>query len=104
MDLRTYQVVLLNTSAGKDSLAMLDHVYSVALAQEATGRLQAVHCDLGRMEWAGPRELGMPRLSCALCIFAPKEALLLAGYHNPALLAESTRFSMASPWCRFGRT
>jgi hypothetical protein len=50
MDLRTYQVVLLNTSAGKDSLAMLDHVYSVALAQEATGRLQAVHCDLGRME------------------------------------------------------
>ena len=24
MDLRTYQVVLLNTSAGKDSLAMLD--------------------------------------------------------------------------------
>ena len=33
-------------------------------------------------------DLGMPRLSCALCIFAPKEALLLAGYHNRELLAE----------------
>lgn len=30
--------------------------------------------------------LGMPRLSCAFCIFAPREALLLAGKHNPELL------------------
>jgi 3'-phosphoadenosine 5'-phosphosulfate sulfotransferase (PAPS reductase)/FAD synthetase len=57
MDLSAHHVVLINTSAGKDSLAMLDHVYSLALAQGATGRLQAVHCDLGRMEWAGTREL-----------------------------------------------
>ena len=57
MDLSTYKVILINTSAGKDSLAMLDHVYSLAVAQEATGRLQAVHCDLGRMEWVGTREL-----------------------------------------------
>jgi 3'-phosphoadenosine 5'-phosphosulfate sulfotransferase (PAPS reductase)/FAD synthetase len=33
-------------------------------------------------------DLGMPRLSCVFCIFAPKRALLLAGKHNPALLAE----------------
>jgi hypothetical protein len=45
---------LINTSAGK---LMLDHVYSLAVAQGVTGRLQAVHCDLGRMEWAGAREL-----------------------------------------------
>jgi hypothetical protein len=31
---------------------------------------------------------GWPRLSRAFRIFAPKEALLLAGYHNPALLAQ----------------
>ena len=43
MDLSAYEVILINTSAGKDSLAMLDHVYSLALAQEATGRLQAVY-------------------------------------------------------------
>jgi 3'-phosphoadenosine 5'-phosphosulfate sulfotransferase (PAPS reductase)/FAD synthetase len=33
-------------------------------------------------------DLGMPRLSCCFCIFAPRSALLLAGQHNPALLAE----------------
>jgi 3'-phosphoadenosine 5'-phosphosulfate sulfotransferase (PAPS reductase)/FAD synthetase len=33
-------------------------------------------------------DLGMPRLSCCLCIFSPRSALLLAGKHNPELLAE----------------
>lgn len=33
-------------------------------------------------------DLGMPRLSCCFCIFAPKKALLLAGYHNRKLLGE----------------
>lgn len=32
--------------------------------------------------------LGMPRLSCCFCIFAPKAALVLAGKHNTALLRE----------------
>lgn len=31
-------------------------------------------------------DLGMPRLSCCFCIFAPRSALLLAGKHNPELL------------------
>jgi 3'-phosphoadenosine 5'-phosphosulfate sulfotransferase (PAPS reductase)/FAD synthetase len=31
-------------------------------------------------------DLGMPRLSCAFCIFAPKSALLVAAEHNPELL------------------
>jgi 3'-phosphoadenosine 5'-phosphosulfate sulfotransferase (PAPS reductase)/FAD synthetase len=30
--------------------------------------------------------LGMPRLSCVFCVFAPKAALMLAGQHNPELL------------------
>jgi 3'-phosphoadenosine 5'-phosphosulfate sulfotransferase (PAPS reductase)/FAD synthetase len=30
--------------------------------------------------------LGMPRLSCCFCVFAPKSALILAGKHNRALL------------------
>jgi 3'-phosphoadenosine 5'-phosphosulfate sulfotransferase (PAPS reductase)/FAD synthetase len=33
-------------------------------------------------------DLGMPRLSCCFCILAPRSALLLAGAHNPQLLAE----------------
>src|SRR5262249_21942122 len=30
--------------------------------------------------------LGMSRLSCVFCVFAPKAALVLAGKHNPELL------------------
>lgn len=33
-------------------------------------------------------DLGMPRLSCVFCVFAPKAALVLAGTHNPELLAQ----------------
>lgn len=33
-------------------------------------------------------DMGMPRLSCAFCIYAPKAALVLAGRYNPKLLAE----------------
>lgn len=32
--------------------------------------------------------LGMKRLSCVFCIFAPRKALLIAGEHNPGLLAD----------------
>lgn len=56
-DLAGYDVILVNTSAGKDSQAMLVHV--VALAEQAgvRDRVIAVHCDLGRVEWQGTREL-----------------------------------------------
>ena len=33
-------------------------------------------------------DLGMPRLSCVFCIYAPRQALLVAGQHNPELLQE----------------
>lgn len=33
-------------------------------------------------------DLGMPRLSCCFCIFAPPPALMIAGKHNPELLDE----------------
>lgn len=36
-------------------------------------------------------DLGMPRLSCAFCIFAPREALLIAGKANRGLLREYVR-------------
>lgn len=35
--------------------------------------------------------LGMPRVSCCFCIFAPREALIIAGHHNRELLAEYVR-------------
>ena len=56
--LADYDVVLINTSGGKDSQAMLDFVVAVAEAQGVPrSKLVAVHCDLGRVEWEGTREL-----------------------------------------------
>lgn len=57
MDLRAYDIILVNTSAGKDSLAMLDYVHALAQEQGVEDRIQAVHCDLGRVEWEGTRDL-----------------------------------------------
>lgn len=56
-ELATYDIILVNSSGGKDSQAMLDHV--VALASEAgvKERLVVVHADLGRVEWDGTAAL-----------------------------------------------
>lgn len=57
-DLGTYDVVLINSSAGKDSQAMLSHLVALADNQGVDrGRLVVVHADLGRVEWAGTRAL-----------------------------------------------
>ena len=57
-----------------------------------------IHAWTAREVWARIRasgvrhhpayDLGMPRLSCAFCIYSPRPALLLAGKHNPELLAQ----------------
>jgi 3'-phosphoadenosine 5'-phosphosulfate sulfotransferase (PAPS reductase)/FAD synthetase len=57
LDLNAYDYVLVNSSAGKDSQAMLDYVAALAVEQDATDRLVVVHCDLGRVEWPGTKEL-----------------------------------------------
>lgn len=40
------------------------------------------------VEYHKAYDLGMPRLSCCFCIFAPKTALMIAGEHNRPLLDE----------------
>lgn len=58
LDLRSYDIVLINSSAGKDSQAMLDEVVMRAWAQGVAERLVVVHSDLGeRVEWGGTGEL-----------------------------------------------
>lgn len=56
-DLATYDIILVNSSAGKDSQAMLDVVIELATAAGVRDRVQVVHADLGRVEWAGTRDL-----------------------------------------------
>lgn len=56
--LAEYDLVLVNSSAGKDSQAMLDEIVRIADAQGyAREQLVVVHADLGRVEWQGTREL-----------------------------------------------
>lgn len=56
-DLRSYDAIVVSSSAGKDSQAMLDVVCARATAAAALDRVVVVHCDLGRVEWPGTREL-----------------------------------------------
>ena len=56
-DMRAYDFILVQTSAGKDSLAMLDTVCAEAKSLGVLDRVVAVHCDLGRVEWEGVAKL-----------------------------------------------
>lgn len=56
-NLRDYDVILINSSAGKDSQASLDVVGKAAIRAGVADRVVVVHADLGRIEWAGTREL-----------------------------------------------
>lgn len=56
-DLRDFDVVLVNSSAGKDSQTMLRLVAGLAAEQGVLGRLTVVHADLGRVEWSGTKDL-----------------------------------------------
>jgi 3'-phosphoadenosine 5'-phosphosulfate sulfotransferase (PAPS reductase)/FAD synthetase len=57
-DLTAYHWILLNSSAGKDSQAMLDVVVEQCdQARVPRSRLLVAHADLGRVEWPGTREL-----------------------------------------------
>jgi len=57
IDLTAYDVILVNTSAGKDSEVMLHIVHQAAEAAGVADRIVTVHADLGRVEWPGTREL-----------------------------------------------
>ncbi|MES2463550.1 MAG: phosphoadenosine phosphosulfate reductase family protein [Armatimonadota bacterium] len=56
-DLTTYDFIVVNSSAGKDSQAMLDLVCTMADDAGVLARVVVVHADLGRVEWGGTREL-----------------------------------------------
>lgn len=58
VNLHDYDLVLVNTSGGKDSQAMLTFLVELADAQGyPRHHFLAVHADLGRVEWAGTRDL-----------------------------------------------
>jgi 3'-phosphoadenosine 5'-phosphosulfate sulfotransferase (PAPS reductase)/FAD synthetase len=62
-DLATYDWIVVNSSAGKDSQAMLDRVVEEADLAGVRDRIVVLHCDLGlspgghEIEWPGTKEL-----------------------------------------------
>ncbi|MCF6391265.1 MULTISPECIES: phosphoadenosine phosphosulfate reductase family protein [Mycobacteriaceae] len=56
-DLRSYDWILVSSSAGKDSQAALDVVAEAASQAGALDRVVVVHADLGEAEWDGVPEL-----------------------------------------------
>jgi 3'-phosphoadenosine 5'-phosphosulfate sulfotransferase (PAPS reductase)/FAD synthetase len=56
-DFTAQDIIILNTSGGKDSQVMIEVVMAEAARQGFTGWIVAAHADLGRVEWAGTREL-----------------------------------------------
>jgi 3'-phosphoadenosine 5'-phosphosulfate sulfotransferase (PAPS reductase)/FAD synthetase len=57
-NLHSYDVVLINVSGGKDSIAMLVYLVLLAVKQGfPLERLLVVHADLGSVEWDGNLEL-----------------------------------------------
>ncbi|MDX3345913.1 phosphoadenosine phosphosulfate reductase family protein [Streptomyces sp. ME02-6987-2C] len=56
-DLTSYQWIVANVSAGKDSMAMLAELVAHARAAGVMDRIVVVHADLGDAEWEGTRDL-----------------------------------------------
>lgn len=72
-DLRDYDVILANSSAGKDSQATLDEIVRRARELGVLDRVRVVHADLGQVEWPDTIDLakkqadyyGVPFISVA---------------------------------------
>lgn len=56
-NLADYDVILVASSAGKDSQAMLDYVANLARDADVLDRVTVLHNDLGEVEWPGTSEL-----------------------------------------------
>lgn len=56
-DLAAFDWIVIASSSGKDSQSMLDYMAELATVAGVRDRVVVVHADLGRVEWAGTREL-----------------------------------------------
>lgn len=56
-NLRSYDLIVLSSSAGKDSAAMMHVAVEACRAAGVMDRVRVVHCDLGREDWERVPEL-----------------------------------------------
>lgn len=62
-DLRQYDYIVVSSSGGKDSQALLDYVYDRAVHAGVEDRLHVVHADLGEAEWEGTTEVARKQVA-----------------------------------------
>lgn len=55
--IRTADLIIIQTSAGKDSIVAMHRTVAAAKAAGCLHKVRAMHCDLGSAEWPGVREL-----------------------------------------------
>ncbi len=94
--------IVLNTSAGKDSQAMIDYV--TRLADELgipRSRLVAVHGDLGEVEWPGTRELAAEHAAHYGLRFEIVHRVTKAGVRQNLLEQVRERGRWPSSTCRY---
>jgi 3'-phosphoadenosine 5'-phosphosulfate sulfotransferase (PAPS reductase)/FAD synthetase len=58
-NIASYDVIAVSSSGGKDSQAALGVIVEAARAAGVMDRVHVIHCDLGRAEWAGTREVAI---------------------------------------------
>ncbi|GIL25477.1 tRNA lysidine(34) synthetase [Actinocatenispora comari] len=57
VDLTAYDVILINSSGGKDSQTLLHHIATQAHQQAVADRVTVLHCALWHVEWPDTAEL-----------------------------------------------
>lgn len=67
VDLTASDVILINSSGGKDSQTLLHHIATQAHQQAVTDRVTVLHCALGHVEWPAPPSWRSPRPSTTGC-------------------------------------
>lgn len=71
--------------SGKGTVKIVDDYYPIFdwTTEQVWNEIETSH---PKVPYHYAYDLGMPRLSCVFCVFAPKDALMIAGKHNPELL------------------
>ena len=77
MKLNNYDLIIINSSGGKDSLAALYEVCRIAKDQDFPfSKIAVSHQDLGSMEWEGTKELvNSKQIFLAWILTTPKEGI-----------------------------
>jgi 3'-phosphoadenosine 5'-phosphosulfate sulfotransferase (PAPS reductase)/FAD synthetase len=102
MNLHNYDIIIINSSGGKDSLVALWKIYVMAVKQKyALTNIHVSHQDLGRMEWKGTKELVQQQATLFGLQCHYSKRVNKAGYEEDLLEYVKRRKMFPSNNCRY---